>query len=82
MKLSEQLDAIRAGSAKMIPPEKLSVMTQATRALRESGILKSMVQAGATLPPFALANVHGQTVSSAAAMGRRGMVLTVFRGHW
>lgn len=82
MTLSEQLDAIRAGSAKMIPSDKLAVMTDATRKLRASGILEGMIKVGATLPPFRLANVRGETLASSAAMGPRGMVLTVFRGHW
>ena len=43
MSLAEQLDTIRAGAAARIPPEQWAIMTGATTALRESGILAIFV---------------------------------------
>lgn len=82
MNLAEQLTAIRTRSASAIPPDKLSVMQRATLELRASGILDRVIKPGAPLPPFSLANVQGQTVTSATAAGPRGLVLSIFRGHW
>jgi len=82
MSLKEKLDEIRAGAARMIPPDKLALMLAATDALRRSGILDGVIKVGQPLPAFALPNARGETVSSASLLVQGPLVLTVFRGHW
>ena len=82
MSLRETLDAIRAGGAKRIPPEKRAIMQAQTEALKASGAAERVLGAGATLPPFELENQRGETVRSAELLARGPLVLTVYRGVW
>jgi len=82
MSLKEKLDQIRAGAVNRIPAATLATMSAATKALRESGILRSVIGIGATLPPFALGNARGDIIRSSQLLDRGAVVLTVFRGHW
>ena len=82
MSLGAKLDEIRQGAMKMIPADKLAVMTQATADLRGSGILEGVIKVGSPLPAFALTNMRGAVVSSADLLKRGAVVLSVFRGHW
>ena len=82
MSLEDKLAALRAASAKRIPPEKRAVMLQATQELRESGIMDRVIKVGDRLPPFALANADGADVFSDDLLAKGTVVLTVFRGHW
>jgi len=82
MRLSEKLDEIRQGAMKMIPSDKLAVMSQATNDLRASGILNGVIKVGSPLPAFNLTNMRGAMVSSADLLKRGAVVLSVFRGHW
>ncbi|MEQ8232055.1 MAG: hypothetical protein RLW61_08955 [Gammaproteobacteria bacterium] len=82
MSLQQKLTAIKEGAVKRIPPDKLATMEAATNALRASGILDGVIQPGAKLPPFALANQHGKVIRSEDLLQRGAIVLTVFRGHW
>lgn len=82
MSLSEQLDKIRAGAAKRIPPERHAIMLQATEDLRNSGIMDNVIKVGDTLPPFALPNADGTVVRSQDLLARGAVVLSVFRGSW
>jgi len=80
--LKQKLEAIKEGALKRIPPDKLEKMTAATNALRASGIMDGVIQPGARLPAFALANQHGEMIRSEDLLQRGAVVLTVFRGHW
>ena len=82
MTLEHKLDALREGSAKRIPAETLAVMHQATRELRESGIMDGVIKPGNPLPEFALQNARGVEVRSADLLSRGAVVMSVFRGHW
>ena len=82
MSLSAKLDEIRQGAMKMIPADKLAVMTQATTDLRASGILDGVIKVGSPLPAFNLTNMRGASVSSVDLLKRGAVVLSVFRGHW
>ena len=82
MSLAEQLDRIREGSVKRVPPERRAVMTAATQALRESGIVDRAIKVGDPLPAFALADAKGAEIRSADLLARGPLVLTVFRGVW
>ncbi len=82
MSLAEKLDAIRAGGAKRIAPERRAVMLAATKALRESGIAERAIKVGAALPEFSLSNTDGTVVHSTDLLAKGAVVLTVFRGKW
>jgi hypothetical protein len=82
MSLESKLQSIRDGAAKRIPDQTRAVMADATRALRESGILERVIQVVDTLPPFELANRNGDVVRSAELLARGPLVLSVFRGSW
>jgi hypothetical protein len=82
MSLAEQLDAIRAGAAKRVPPEQRAIMAEATDALRKSGILDGVPKAGDRLPDFTLHNADGDEVLSRDLLMRGPLVLTFFRGTW
>jgi hypothetical protein len=80
--LAEQLQAIRAGAAKRIPPEKRAIMERATEDLRGSGILEQVIRAGDPLPPMSLRNARGELIETGSLLGRGPVLLTVFRGSW
>lgn len=82
MSLAEKLAAIREGARQKIPPAAWATMTDATNALRASGILDGVIKVGARLPAFTLPNATGTLVSSTSLLNQGPLVLTVFRGHW
>ncbi len=82
MSLEDKLKNMREGSAKRIPAETLAVMHQATRELRESGIMERVIKPGNPLPEFLLRNARGAQVRSADLLSRGAVVVNVFRGHW
>jgi len=82
MSLEEKLAKIREAGAKRIPEDKRAILGKATQDLRDSGIMDGVIQAGDTLPPFALQNTDGVEVSSADLLAQGAVVMTVFRGHW
>ena len=82
MSLQEKPGAIREGARQKIPPAAWATMTEATDALRASGIMDSVIKVGARLPAFTLPNAAGTLVSSASLLAKGPLVLTVFRGHW
>jgi hypothetical protein len=69
MSLEEKLAAIREGAKARVPEEKRAVMGQATKDLRETGILDGVIGVGDTLPPFALASARGGEVTSGELLG-------------
>jgi len=82
MSLEDKLAQLRAASAERIPPETRAVMGQATKELRESGIMDRVIKVGDILPPFALKNADGVEITSPDLLAKGTVVLTVFRGHW
>lgn len=82
MSLEDKLAQLRAASAERIPPEKRAVMVQATKDLRESGIMDRVIKVGDPLPAFALKNAAGVEVTSNDLLAKGTVVLTIFRGHW
>ena len=80
--LAEQLETIRQGADKRIPPDKRAIMHRATADLRASGIMDRVIKVGDPLPPFTLKSAPGQAVRSADLLATGPLVLTVFRGSW
>jgi len=82
MSLAERLDKIRAGGAKRIAPERRTIMTAATQALRDSGIVNNAPKVGDMLPAFSFDNAHGDKINSSDLLAHGPLVVTVFRGVW
>jgi len=82
MSLKEQLDTIRTGAEKQIPPPLLALMHQATRELFDSGAARGIITAGSVLPDFELTNQNGDLVTSDSILSKGPLVLSVYRGLW
>lgn len=82
MSLGDQLAAIRAARVDDISDEMRAAMGRETHALRQSGILDSVIKVGDRLPAFELENGVGQKISSTDLLAQGPLAVTVFRGHW
>ena len=82
MSLDDTLRGIREASEKRRSPEQLAIMHRATEDLRASGAIDRVIKPGDKLPPFALPNAHGYTVTSSDLLAHGPLVLTVYRGAW
>ena len=82
MSLEEKLAAIREGSAKRIPPERLAIMHNATEQLRRSGILDRVIKSGAKAPDFTLNDQNGNAVALSTLLANGPVLMSVFRGFW
>lgn len=82
MSLEDKLAAVRAGSSKRLPPERLAIMHDATERLRRSGILDQVIKPGASAPDFTLNDQSGTAVSFSALTAAVPVVVSVFRGFW
>lgn len=82
MKLQEKLDALKAQSAAMMPPEAAAVARRATEELLRSGIAEGAKKVGDEAPAFELPDAHGTPVSSRDLVARGPLVLTFYRGNW
>ena len=82
MSLHEKLEAIKAKSAGMIPPETRAVMAGANDSLRRSGILERTLKVGDQAPAFALPNTQGQVTRSQDLLAHGPLVVTFYRGGW
>lgn len=82
MTLAATLQQIIDDAKSNIPEEMRKIMLKATEELRASGITQTALQAGATLPPFSLETIAGETVSSDALLAKGNLVVTFYRGVW
>ena len=82
MSLADKLAEIREGAKKRIPEELRAIMKRATDELAGSGILDSVYKEGDTIPPFELANLKGDLISSEDLLQRGPLVMTFYRGVW
>ena len=82
MSLQDQLDATRAKSAERIPADKRAIMERATNDLRQSGIVDTSLQPGASIPTFALINATGKTTRSEDLLAKGPLVISFYRGGW
>ncbi len=82
MSLEEKLAAVREGSSKRIPPERLAIMHHATERLRRSGILEQVIKPGAQAPDFTLSDQNGNLVTLSALAASGPVLMSVFRGFW
>ncbi|MBS0241275.1 MAG: hypothetical protein JSS20_03805 [Proteobacteria bacterium] len=82
MSLAEKLDAIRAASAKRIPPERRAIMERATNDLRASGIMDTIPKVGQPMPAFTGSAHDGRSIRSNDLLARGPLIVSFFRGHW
>ena len=82
MSLEEKLAPLREATAKRVGPETHAIMLDATRRLRESGILDRVIKPGARAPDFTLNDQNNAPVALANLLGTGAVVLSVFRGFW
>jgi len=82
MSLKEKIEALKAASAKKMPPEALEVIGNAVASLKNSGILDRVLKTGDRAPQFELQNAEGVAVNSADILKKGPMVLTFYRGAW
>ena len=81
-KLQEQLERIKEGAKKRIPPEALATMARATEELRRSGIAERALRAGDRGSQFSLPDADGKRVSSSELLRNGPLVVSFYRGKW
>jgi hypothetical protein len=82
MSLEEKLAPLREATAKRVGPEMHAVMQNATRQLRESGILDRVIKPGIPAPDFTLNDQNNAALSLAGLLATGAVVVSVFRGFW
>lgn len=82
MSLSNQLTELRDASAKNIPAELYSVMTNATKALKEKALEQYAPKIGEAFPTFTLSDQLGRSVSLDSLTESGPVVITFYRGGW
>lgn len=82
MGLQDQLNELRAQSAKRIPADTAAIMANAMEKLKHSGIVDSALRAGDKSPAFELVNTGGERVSSATLLRQGPLVISFYRGNW
>ena len=82
MTLKEKLDALKAQSARKMPPEAAAVARRATEELVRSGIVDRAKKVGERAPGFELPDAKGELVRSRDLLAQGPLVLTFYRGNW
>ena len=82
MHLQQTLNAMKEKFEAGLPPEVKTVMHQATADLAKSGIMDRVLQPGAKMPHFILANERENDVSSRDLIAKGPLVLSFYRGVW
>jgi peroxiredoxin len=81
MALSEKLDELRAGMARL-PDDIRETMLAAQAELISSGIAEQALGVGDTVPDFDLPNQRGETVSLTQLLSGGPVVISFYRGGW
>ena len=82
MSFKEKLAPLRAATAKRLGPETHAIMLNATRQLRESGMLDRVIKPGAHAPDFTLNDQNSAPVALAGLLATGAVVMSAFRGFW
>ncbi len=82
MSLEDKMAAVRAASAKRLPPEAQAIMHNVTERMRASNMLDHVIKPGAKAPDFVLDDEKGQPVALAGLLASGPVVMSVFRGFW
>ncbi len=82
MSLTEQLEAMSAGSAKRIPEEARAVMQKAAEELDAQGIGDTALGVGDRFPDAVLQGPDGETVSLSTLLAKGSVLINFYRGGW
>ena len=80
--LNDKLKRLKENFLKSAPEEAVAIMSRATQALRDSGIMDGIPKVGDPLPAFALEDTEGHTVGSDQLLAKGPLVMTFYRGVW
>ena len=80
--LQQQLKNKSQASAQKIPAATKKVMAKAIADLKKSQVMKTVLQKGQNMPPFALQDVQKGTVRSQDLLGKGPLIVTFYRGGW
>jgi peroxiredoxin len=69
-------------SAKRAPAEALEISRKGIEEVAASGVLKSALNVGGTMPTFTLGDAQGHPVSSAELLAKGPIVVVFYRGAW
>lgn len=82
MSLTEQLEAMSAGSAKRIPEEALAVMRKAAEELDAQGIGDNALSAGDPFPAVGLQGSDGSDFALSSLLANGPVLINFYRGGW
>lgn len=82
MSLTEQLEAMSAGSAKRIPEEALAVMRKAAAELDAQGIGDNALSVGDPFPEVGLQGSDGSDFALSSLLANGPVVINFYRGGW
>lgn len=80
--ISQQTDALKAASARQLPPEVIAIFDASQARLREAGIPADAVVPGSEVRDVDLLDAHGESTSLYAVMAGRPAVVVLYRGVW
>jgi peroxiredoxin len=80
--ISDQLDELKAASAKALPPDVLVTFATSQRELNAAGVPAGVARAGTPLGDVPLIDAHGSSTSLHAVTDRRPAVIVFYRGAW
>ena len=82
MVLSDELTALREGTALETPPEVLTAFRDSIEDLSRSGIGARRLKVNDTAPDFLLPNAVGKDVPLSQLLQNGPVVITFYRGGW
>lgn len=82
MNLPEALRRQKDSFLEKAPEDVVTVMSQATDNLSNSGILQNCLQVGEQAPEFSLNNPSGTTYTLSDELSKGPVILKFFRGDW
>ena len=82
MTFQERLVNLKQKIESGLPTQAKTIMHDATKALEETGIEKTILKVGDTAPEFSLPDQNGNLVHSTALLKKGPLVITFYRGVW
>jgi peroxiredoxin len=77
-----ELSSMAEASAKKMPPEAIAAGKKGVEEVAASGVLKTALNVGGTMPSFTLGDARGKPVSGAALLTKGPLVVVFYRGAW
>jgi len=82
MSLTEQLEAMSAGSVKRIPADAMAVMVKAAKELDAQGIGDNALKVGGRFPDVGLLGSDGAALSLSSLLSKGPVLINFYRGGW